>query len=159
MTAPTAASSIPFAREPLPAYREYPITEMIERARQFHADIARRRAVRDSARPRSRRSASSTAARRCRSGSRRSNPWAPMPTSRSSSQHGAGNLKTTISGTHNAFKFAKYASEYLGAFSYRFDQRFNLQALLRNLLGRAVTATPTRERRIRAMAGMAKVHD
>jgi iodotyrosine deiodinase len=43
MTAPTT----PFAREPLPAYREYPISEMTERARQFHADIARRRTVRD----------------------------------------------------------------------------------------------------------------
>jgi nitroreductase len=33
--------------EPLPAYREYPPAEMIERARAFHADIARRRTVRD----------------------------------------------------------------------------------------------------------------
>jgi transposase-like protein len=63
-----------------------------------------------------------------------------------------GNLKTMINGAHKAFKFAKYASQYLGAFSYRFNQRFNLQALLRNLLGHAATAVPTRERQIRAMA-------
>jgi nitroreductase len=33
--------------EPLPAYREYPVAEMCERARWFHQDIARRRTVRD----------------------------------------------------------------------------------------------------------------
>jgi transposase-like protein len=70
-----------------------------------------------------------------------------------------GNLKTMISGAHKAFKFAKYASQYLGAFSYRFNRRFNLQALLRNLLGHAAAAVPTRERQIRAMAGVAEVHD
>lgn len=36
-----------FAQEPLPAYREYPAAEMIERARAFHAELARRRTVRD----------------------------------------------------------------------------------------------------------------
>jgi iodotyrosine deiodinase len=40
-------SSPPFAQEPLPAYREYPAAEMIDRARAFHADLARRRTVRD----------------------------------------------------------------------------------------------------------------
>ena len=33
--------------EPLPAYREYPAAEMIERARALHADLVRRRSVRD----------------------------------------------------------------------------------------------------------------
>ena len=37
----------PFAQEPLPAYHEYPQPEMIERARSFHADLVRRRTVRD----------------------------------------------------------------------------------------------------------------
>ncbi len=37
----------PFALEPLPAYREYPPAEMIERARHFHHDMQRRRSVRD----------------------------------------------------------------------------------------------------------------
>ena len=66
------------------------------------------------------------------------------------------NLKTMINGAHKAFKFIKYASHYLGAFAYRFNTRFNLQALLRGLLGHAATASPHRERQIRAMA---EVHD
>ena len=61
-----------------------------------------------------------------------------------------GNLKTMIKGAHKAFKFAKYASQYLGAFAYRFNRRFNLQTLLGDLLGHAATASPTRERQIRA---------
>jgi iodotyrosine deiodinase len=38
---------IAFATEPLPSWREFAPVEMIERARAFHADIARRRTVRD----------------------------------------------------------------------------------------------------------------
>ncbi len=37
----------PFAQEPLPAYREYPQPQMIDRAQAFQADLARRRSVRD----------------------------------------------------------------------------------------------------------------
>ena len=37
----------PCALEPLPAYREYAAAEMIERALNFHADLVRRRSVRD----------------------------------------------------------------------------------------------------------------
>jgi hypothetical protein len=37
----------PYVLEPLPAFREYPQPEMIERARAFHADLQRRRTVRD----------------------------------------------------------------------------------------------------------------
>lgn len=37
----------PLILEPLPAYRGYPPPEMLARARAFHADIARRRSVRD----------------------------------------------------------------------------------------------------------------
>ena len=37
----------PYAQEVLPAYREYPPTEMIERARSLHAELVRRRSVRD----------------------------------------------------------------------------------------------------------------
>ncbi|MCG3188762.1 MAG: hypothetical protein LKCHEGNO_00918 [Burkholderiaceae bacterium] len=43
MTKPTTA----FLQEPLPAYREYPRAEMIERARAIHAEFVRRRTVRD----------------------------------------------------------------------------------------------------------------
>ncbi|HNO73992.1 MAG TPA: IS1595 family transposase [Accumulibacter sp.] len=66
------------------------------------------------------------------------------------------NLKTMIGGGHKAFKFRKYASQYLGAFAYRFNARFDLRQLLTDLLGHAATAIPTRERHIR---GMAEVHD
>jgi ribosomal protein L37AE/L43A len=34
-----------------------------------------------------------------------------------------GNLKTALSGTHHAFKFAKYARHYLGEVQYRFNRR------------------------------------
>lgn len=67
-----------------------------------------------------------------------------------------GNLKTMINGAHKAFKFGKYASQYLGAFAYRFNRRVNLKTMLGVLLGHAATASPTRERQIR---GMAEVHD
>ncbi|MES2959054.1 MAG: nitroreductase family protein [Pseudomonadota bacterium] len=40
-------STLSFAQEPLPAYREYAPAQMTERARAFHADLARRRTVRD----------------------------------------------------------------------------------------------------------------
>lgn len=67
-----------------------------------------------------------------------------------------GNLKTLINGAHKSFKFGKYASQYLGAFAYRFNRRGNLQSLLSDLLGHAATASPTREHQIR---GLAEVHD
>ena len=37
----------PYVLEPLPAYREVPQPEMVERARAFHAELKRRRTVRD----------------------------------------------------------------------------------------------------------------
>ncbi len=37
----------PYRLEPLPDYREYPQAEMVERASAFHADMQRRRTVRD----------------------------------------------------------------------------------------------------------------
>ena len=37
----------PFAQEPLPAYREYPPAEMVERARNYYREMQRRRTVRD----------------------------------------------------------------------------------------------------------------
>ena len=67
-----------------------------------------------------------------------------------------GNLKTLINGAHKSFKFAKYAAQYLGAFAYRFNRRVDLPSLLRDLLGHAATASPSRERQIRSIA---EVHD
>jgi nitroreductase len=37
----------PYVLEPLPAYREYPPAEMIERSQHFHREMQRRRTVRD----------------------------------------------------------------------------------------------------------------
>lgn len=45
-----------------------------------------------------------------------------------------GNLKTMLSGAYKAFGYAKYAQRYLGAFAYRFNQRFDLAGLVVNLI-------------------------
>jgi hypothetical protein len=66
-----------------------------------------------------------------------------------------GNLKTAISGAHKAFKFGKYATQYLGAFSYRFNHRFDLYRLVSQLIGDVSRARPLRQREIR---GLAEVH-
>jgi len=62
------------------------------------------------------------------------------------------NLKTMINGAHKSFKFRKYAQQYLGAFAYRFNGRFDLRELLHGLLRHSATGSATRERHIRAMA-------
>ena len=67
-----------------------------------------------------------------------------------------GHFAPRAPGAHKAFKFRKYATQYLGAFAYRFNGRFNLKNLLLGLLGHAATASPIRERQIR---GKAEVHD
>jgi hypothetical protein len=63
-----------------------------------------------------------------------------------------GNLKTAINGAHKAFKFRKYASQYLGAFCYRFNHRFDLRGMVSTLIADCVLAAPTRQRAIRATA-------
>ena len=57
-----------------------------------------------------------------------------------------GNLKTSLSGAHHAFKFRKYAAMYLGAFAYRFNHRFDLADLVIRLLVETATtpASPLR---------------
>jgi len=67
-----------------------------------------------------------------------------------------GNLKTMVGGAHKWFRFAKYARHYLGAFAYRFNNRFNLRAMLTALIGQAATLGPTRERQVRRIA---EIHD
>lgn len=66
-----------------------------------------------------------------------------------------GNLKTTLSGAHKAFKFGKYATPYLGAFAYRFNHRFDLFALVKKLIRDAATARPLKQELIR---GAAELH-
>jgi hypothetical protein len=52
-----------------------------------------------------------------------------------------GNLKTAMTGTYHAIKFAKYAHRYLAEVQYRFNRRYNLRDILPRLV-RAATVTP-----------------
>ena len=54
------------------------------------------------------------------------------------------NLKTSFSGTFHALRFDKYADRYLGAFSYRFNRRFDLAAMIERVLHAVcqITARP-----------------
>jgi hypothetical protein len=53
-----------------------------------------------------------------------------------------GNLKTSLGGAYHAFDFAKYGTRYLGAFSYRFNRRFNLAEIPLRLLAAAASTGP-----------------
>jgi ribosomal protein L37AE/L43A len=53
-----------------------------------------------------------------------------------------GNLKTAITGTYHAFKFAKYAERYLGEYQYRFNRRFKLEVLMQSIIRAAVACKP-----------------
>lgn len=65
-----------------------------------------------------------------------------------------GNIKTALTGTYHAVKFAKYAYRYLAEVQFRFNRRYNMRAMLAHLL-RAMVATPRRpERGIR----VAEIH-
>ena len=59
------------------------------------------------------------------------------------------NLKTAISGTYHAFKFAKYADRYLAEVQYRFNRRFDLTSILARLVRAAVLTRPRPEAMIR----------
>ena len=61
-----------------------------------------------------------------------------------------GNLKTSLSGTHHAFKFAKYAAFYLAAFAYRFNRRFDLRGLVARLVVDVANTHPIPRHVIRA---------
>jgi len=43
------------------------------------------------------------------------------------------NLKTALSGTHHALKFAKYGARYLAAHQYRFNRRVDMAAMIPRL--------------------------
>ena len=57
------------------------------------------------------------------------------------------NLKTALSGTYHAFKFAKYAHRYLAEVQYRFNRRYDLAAIFSRLL-RAAALTPPQPGRL-----------
>jgi Zn ribbon nucleic-acid-binding protein len=63
-----------------------------------------------------------------------------------------GNLKTAFAASYKGFKYLKYAKHYLGAFSYRINHRFDLRALVGELLQDAALAKPCRQWQIRGMA-------
>jgi transposase-like protein len=56
-----------------------------------------------------------------------------------------GNLKTSLGGAYHSFDFAKYASRYLAAFTYRFNRRFQLATLPTRLLVAAANIGPRPE--------------
>lgn len=60
-----------------------------------------------------------------------------------------GNLKTAITGTYHAFKFAKYAPRYLADFQYRFNRRLDLRTILPRLTVAAAHAKPCPEKQLR----------
>ena len=60
-----------------------------------------------------------------------------------------GNLKSSISGTYPAFKFAKYADRTLGEAQYRFNRRFDLSAILVRLTRAASVTRPHSMAKIR----------
>ena len=61
-----------------------------------------------------------------------------------------GNIKTSLSGTHHAFGFRKYAHRYLDRVQYLFNRRFNLRKVLDRLARAASQALPCPLRTVRA---------
>ena len=55
------------------------------------------------------------------------------------------NLKTALTGTYHAIKFAKYAGRYLAEVQYRFNRRYDLRSILARLLHAAAVTLPHRE--------------
>jgi len=60
-----------------------------------------------------------------------------------------GNVKTALTETYHAIKFAKYAYRYLAEVQFRFNRRYNLRAILDGLLDALVHAPRRPERGIR----------
>jgi hypothetical protein len=60
-----------------------------------------------------------------------------------------GNLKTALTGTYHAVKFARYAHRYLADLQYRFNRRYGLRSILGRLVRAAVATTPQPEIAIR----------
>jgi hypothetical protein len=60
------------------------------------------------------------------------------------------NLKTSLSGCYHALAFRKYGAQYLAAFAYRFNRRFDLRTLNARLLLAALACAPLPQRSFRA---------
>lgn len=59
------------------------------------------------------------------------------------------NLKRSLDGAYHAFAFCKYAHRYLAEAAWRFNRRFELEALVPRLLVAAARCLPWSERRLR----------
>ena len=57
-----------------------------------------------------------------------------------------GNLKTALSGTHHAFKFAKYARRYQAEVQYRFNRLADMAAMVPGLVVAAAQTRPCPKR-------------
>jgi hypothetical protein len=60
-----------------------------------------------------------------------------------------GNLKTSINGTYHSFKFDKYAERYLAEAQYRFNRRFDMEAMFIRLLFASAQTTARPENWLR----------
>jgi Zn ribbon nucleic-acid-binding protein len=60
------------------------------------------------------------------------------------------NLKTALSGTYHAFKFAKYTGRYLGEFQFRFNRREEMRHMLQETLRAMLTSPPSDATSLRA---------
>lgn len=60
-----------------------------------------------------------------------------------------GNLKRSLDGTLHAFKFFKYSRRYLAEATWRFNRRFELEALVRRVLVAAARCQPWPEPALR----------
>ena len=60
-----------------------------------------------------------------------------------------GNLKNSFKGTYHSFDHFKYASRYLAEFSYRFNRRFDLAAMIPRLLRAAALTKPLPWKKLR----------
>ncbi len=65
-----------------------------------------------------------------------------------------GNIKTALTGTYHAIKFAKYGYRYLAEVQFRFNRRYDMRAMLGGLLQALASAPKQPERGIR----VAEVH-
>lgn len=63
-----------------------------------------------------------------------------------------GNLKTTLAGAFHALNYSKYAGNYLAAFAYRFNRRFDLRGLVARLIVDVARCKPAKESVVRTHA-------
>ena len=60
------------------------------------------------------------------------------------------NLKRSIDGTYHSVRFRKYTQRYLAEAMWRFNRRFNLSAILAQLIANCVQSKPWTEARLRS---------